>query len=38
MMTDDDRLKTLVVQELEIFIRAHGWDDEVLQVLEQQVF
>lgn len=36
-MTDDDRLRTLVVQELEIFIRAHGWDDEVLQEALLQV-
>jgi hypothetical protein len=37
MMTDEDRLRTLVVQELEIFIRAHGWDDEVLQEALLQV-
>ena len=30
-MTDEERIKELIVNELELFIRAHGWDDKLLQ-------
>ena len=30
-MTDEERIKELIVKELELFIRAHGWDDKLLQ-------
>jgi hypothetical protein len=30
-MTDEDKVRELVVKELELFIRANGWDDKVLQ-------
>lgn len=30
-MTHDEEVRALVVKELELFIKAHGWDDEVLQ-------
>jgi len=30
-MTDEERIKELIVKELELFIRAHGWDDKVVQ-------
>jgi hypothetical protein len=30
-MTDEDKVRELVVKELELFIRTNGWDDKVLQ-------
>jgi hypothetical protein len=30
-MTDEDKVRELVVKELELFIRVNGWDDKVLQ-------
>lgn len=30
-MTDEEKVRELIVNELELFIRAHGWDDKVVQ-------
>jgi Ni/Fe-hydrogenase subunit HybB-like protein len=30
-MTDEEKVRELIVNELELFIRAHGWDDKLLQ-------